>query len=521
MSTLRVDRFWAFFAGLEPAMAIFWFGLAIFTVGLAVLLYTRWGQYRPLRKCMALSLLAHLILACYAATIQIVMPVRAPAEPIIQLSIGDGPADKGVGGAGTPLTATKDQPWEVFPDGVTGRPEATELKRGEPDPPDEPKRLVNADAPRLPGDPVLDAVAAADAKPLTSKAMPTKALPRPVPGDAPVAIKAPPAQRRAAAASLIPGAAAPLERRAGDPPGRPVRSSSEDLPLALLQQSTPLPRLADNNAAEPLGESVRSPAAPQNTVNVKPFDRVAGNGEAALGEGDLAHGGNEKRGVLASSGSNNPGASGATAGLSGSPGNTAGQASSGTPVPAVPDAYRLRVAPDRAGVAQSHGGTAETEAAVKAALKWLADNQSANGRWDAKSHGGGRETNVAGRDRGGAGGTADSAVTGLALLAFLASGHTHLDGPYRDDIRRGLEYLMRIQAPDGNLGGQAATFEFMYCHAMAACALSEAYGMTRDSRLREPVPAPSAIRCGHKTLSAAAGDISPATPATPANSAGN
>ena len=78
-------------------------------------------------------------------------------------------------------------------------------------------------------------------------------------------------------------------------------------------------------------------------------------------------------------------------------------------------------------------------------------------------------------------------MTGLALLAFLASGHTHVDGPYRDDVRRGLEYLMQIQAPDGNLGGQAATFEFMYCHAMATCALSEAYGMTHDSRLHEPV----------------------------------
>ena len=48
----------------------------------------------------------------------------------------------------------------------------------------------------------------------------------------------------------------------------------------------------------------------------------------------------------------------------------------------VPDAYRLRVDPDRDGVAQSHGGTTETEAAVKAALKWLADNQAADGRWD-------------------------------------------------------------------------------------------------------------------------------------------
>ena len=92
-----------------------------------------------------------------------------------------------------------------------------------------------------------------------------------------------------------------------------------------------------------------------------------------------------------------------------------------------------------------------------------------------------------GRNRQGAGSRADTAMTGLALLAFLGSGHTHLDGPYRDDVRRGLEFLMQTQAPDGNLGGQAAVFEFMYCHAMAACALSEAYGMTHDQRLREPV----------------------------------
>ena len=136
----------------------------------------------------------------------------------------------------------------------------------------------------------------------------------------------------------------------------------------------------------------------------------------------------------------------------------------------MPDAYRLRVAPNRTGIAQSRGGTAATEAAVKAALKWLADNQDADGRWNPRTHGAGKETNVLGRDRQNAGSRADSAMTGLALLAFLASGHTHLDGPYRDDVRRGLEYLMRTQAADGNLAGQAAPFEFMYCHAMAACA---------------------------------------------------
>jgi hypothetical protein len=46
---------------------------------------------------------------------------------------------------------------------------------------------------------------------------------------------------------------------------------------------------------------------------------------------------------------------------------------------------------------------------------------------------------------------------------------------------------MQSQAADGNLGGHAAAFEFMYCHGMATCAMSEAYGMTRDRRLRESV----------------------------------
>jgi hypothetical protein len=94
---------------------------------------------------------------------------------------------------------------------------------------------------------------------------------------------------------------------------------------------------------------------------------------------------------------------------------------------------------------------------------------------------------VLGRDRQGAGSDADSGVTALALLAFLASGHTHQEGIYRENVRRGLEYLLKVQARDGNLAGQAGTFARMYCHAMAAFALSEAYGMTNDQRLRQPV----------------------------------
>ena len=183
---------------------------------------------------------------------------------------------------------------------------------------------------------------------------------------------------------------------------------------------------------------------------------------------------------------------GSSGGLSGGQGGSGSSGVSLTGIASgadqpVPDAYRLRVAPNRDDIAQSRGGTAESEATVKAALKWLADNQDADGRWNPRTNGGGKENNILGRNRQNAGTSADSAMTGLALLAFLASGHTHLEGPYREDVRRGLEYLMRVQAADGNLAGQAAPYEFMYCHAMAAFALSEAYGMTHDARLRDPV----------------------------------
>ena len=58
--------------GMELLMGLLWLGLAAFTVALVVLIWTRWGQYRPLRKCLVLSLLAHLLLAGYATTVQIV-----------------------------------------------------------------------------------------------------------------------------------------------------------------------------------------------------------------------------------------------------------------------------------------------------------------------------------------------------------------------------------------------------------------------------------------------------------------
>ncbi len=405
MSILRLDRLLEFLAGIQLAMAILWLGLAIFTVGLTILLYTRWGQYKPLRKCMAMSLLAHLLLAGYAATIEIIAPAPRPTEQILYVSLGDGPDENAPpGGAGPLLSQEKDQPWEVFPNDAVAQPKEAELDRGKTDQPAEPKRLVHVKEEKLPDDPAADHVALA----------------------------------------------------------QPARATSDDVPAALLRQIA-LSRMTETDAPEPLVAT----AGPTNPMRPKPVESVAGKvgGDAAYDDGDD---------VVAIG----PGVE---------PGRFATPSIAGRTENRVPDAYRLRVAPNRAGIAQSRGGTAATEAAVKTALRWLADNQAADGRWDPRVHDAGRDANVLGRNRQNAGSRADTAMTGLALLSFLGSGHTHLDGPYQEDVRRGLEYLMRTQAPNGNLGGQAAAFEFMYCHAMAACALSEAYGMTRDRRLREPV----------------------------------
>lgn len=467
MSIPRLNRLLEFIASLQPELAMFWLGLALFTAGLGVLLYTRWGQYKPLRKCMALSLLAHLLLATYAATIQMVTP-RVPSASVMHVAIGDMP---GVSGADqSPLlaqhradtkTPSDEQPWLVLPGETPASPKAPELERAKADPKPEPRRVVQAEPPKLAGELPLRDLAVADAKPLLPRATPkaASAMASEVP---PPAIEAPRAQRREPEPTALP---AVPERLAADPTVQPVRPLSDDLPLALLQPPEALPQLDNPNDAGPDWRSTQQktmePAL--SVIVVKPSDPIGRNADPSRSTTNVQTSPLEL-------------ASRSPSRLATGPAPTSDAT--------LPDAYRLRVAPNKAQVAQSRGGTAETETAVKAALKWLADNQAADGRWDPRVHGAGKEANVLGRARQSAGSKADSAVTGLALLAFLAAGHTHVEGPYQDDVRRGLEYLIRIQASDGNLAGHAATFEFMYSHAIAACAVSEAYGMTHDSRLR-------------------------------------
>jgi hypothetical protein len=77
----------------------------------------------------------------------------------------------------------------------------------------------------------------------------------------------------------------------------------------------------------------------------------------------------------------------------------------------------------------------------------------------------------------------DTGLTALALLAFLGAGHTHQGtSQHAAVVKRGLEWLIEAQRPDGDLRGQ----ERIYCHSMATIALCEAFAITGDERLRAP-----------------------------------
>ncbi len=82
-----------------------------------------------------------------------------------------------------------------------------------------------------------------------------------------------------------------------------------------------------------------------------------------------------------------------------------------------------------------------------------------------------------------------NAATALALLPFLGAGQTHLKGQYKDQIKKGLAFLINnMQATPGKLprGSWHEPGGTMYSHGLAAITICEAYAMTRDPDLVQP-----------------------------------
>ena len=155
-------------------------------------------------------------------------------------------------------------------------------------------------------------------------------------------------------------------------------------------------------------------------------------------------------------------------------------APSNAPRNAPPGPYDQRSGEAKAVAVRRGGGDEQTEAAVAAALRFLADRQSDDGSWSPSASMAGTERSPLGVHRRHAGGTADTALTGLATLAMLGAGHTHLRGEHAETVYAALAYLLRSQTPDGSLSGRASVYAATYAHGMAALAVAEAAAMTGD-----------------------------------------
>lgn len=131
------------------------------------------------------------------------------------------------------------------------------------------------------------------------------------------------------------------------------------------------------------------------------------------------------------------------------------------------------------------GGDDRTEAAVAAGLQWLSQFQRPDGAWDPRTSGAGVERSVMGQHRSGAGATATTGISGLALLSMLGAGSTHQAGTHALGVRNGLQYLLNVQSPDGSLAADADPYARTYCHGMATLALCESAAMTGDPIAQE------------------------------------
>jgi hypothetical protein len=130
------------------------------------------------------------------------------------------------------------------------------------------------------------------------------------------------------------------------------------------------------------------------------------------------------------------------------------------------------------------GGTTASERAVQEGLAWIARHQRVDGGWSMDTSGNCQIPPGCGQDTLF---VTDTAATGLALLPFLGAGHIHnKPSRYQNQVKRGIDWLISAQQKSGELFLGGHIHSQFYSHAIAAMALCEAYGLSRDPRLEQP-----------------------------------
>jgi len=126
----------------------------------------------------------------------------------------------------------------------------------------------------------------------------------------------------------------------------------------------------------------------------------------------------------------------------------------------IPGMIANRTGKARTAALRQHGGSGDTEKAVMNALRWLKKQQKGDGSWTQ---------------------TQSDAMTGLALLAFLAHGETPDSEEFGMTVQKAMEYLSRKVMSTSRIGGRG------YEHGIVAYALGEAYALTRLPFLKPPL----------------------------------
>lgn len=129
--------------------------------------------------------------------------------------------------------------------------------------------------------------------------------------------------------------------------------------------------------------------------------------------------------------------------------------------------YRNRFGLEKEQALQTHGGSTETEAAVRDGLRYLASRQNKDGFWGTRD------------DYEEKYGYVCVGKSALCLLAFLGAGHYPGSGTEHADLTdRALDFLLSVQLEGGHFGWTSA-----YSHGIATYAIAECYAINHDERL--------------------------------------
>jgi hypothetical protein len=134
-------------------------------------------------------------------------------------------------------------------------------------------------------------------------------------------------------------------------------------------------------------------------------------------------------------------------------------ASSSLPIGNIPTLMG-RSEPTRIDILKTIPGSGRTETAVLKSLQWLKKNQSSDGSWRGQD---------------------PAAMTGLALLAYLAHGEVPSSKEFGEPVTRGLKNLLARQDARGFFSKN------VYAHAIATYAMAEAFTLTRILELKTPL----------------------------------